>query len=493
MEIRYSTLIEPKLGSGAGQYEDAFAFSDTPALAAVCDGAGTAIESRLWARLLAQGFVENPPLGGTVDDLLKWVDLIAAQWSQETPWQTLNFYEEQKARQGSAATLVGLQLFPPPQQATAGTWRCLALGNSCLFQVSQGQLVEALPLSSSADFNSRPPLLYTERSLNLTSVGQMVTKAGTWQEGDTFFLLTDAIALWFLRESERGAAPWDILTSADQRLFRGFVQKMRHQGLMRNDDVTALMIGLGVPLGAQERPVPVSEAGELAPARPRDTVLPGPPFPAEGRASSAPPRPSSRGGPDRDHKKPKRQHPRSDELNDAVSRAVRASVRPGLLAFNPPAEMVQGRKERVEVGIARSHELREALAAGLRGRGEPQFEDVLTSAHMGVELKGPSFEIIPFSPLEQFVVPSARWEFDVLPCRSGQHALTLCVSLRIDPAHSSIAASGRIAVPVLEREIQIRVDIAYSTRRFVGNNWQWLIATILGLGGGLAAWVAFIH
>jgi serine/threonine protein phosphatase PrpC len=163
MEIRYGALQESKPGSNASQCEDAFAYSDASSLVAVCDGAGTAFESRLWARLLARGFVEQSPLGRTDDDLFDWADFIAAQWSQSIPWEALNVFHERKARSGSAATLVGLQLTPPPQDADSGTWRCLALGDSCLFQVSRGRLVEALPLSSSGDFNSRPPVNGPER------------------------------------------------------------------------------------------------------------------------------------------------------------------------------------------------------------------------------------------------------------------------------------------------------------------------------------------
>jgi hypothetical protein len=158
--------------------------------------------------------------------------------------------------------------------------------------------------------------------------------------------------------------------------------------------------------------------------------------------------------------------------------------------FNPPAEMNQGRGERMEVGIARSPELREALAAGLRGHGTPQFEEVSTSPFMGVELRGTSFEITSFSPPEQLVAPTARWEFDVRPNRAGYQTLILCVSLRVD---SPAATGGRIAIPVLEREIKIRVDIGFSTRRFVTTNWQWLIATIAGFGGALVAWIELFH
>ncbi len=182
--------------------------------------------------------------------------------------------------------------------------------------------------------------------------------------------------------------------------------------------------------------------------------------------------------------------PVQPEPEDWVSRAVRDAVRPGLLAFNTPQEMQQGRIERVEVGVARSPELRDALTAGFRGRGLPEVLHVNTSPIMGVELRGSSFEIVGYSPPEQLVADQARWEFDVTPVRSGSQTLTLCVSLRID---SPFAPGGRIAVPVLERDIRIHVDVVYGTRRFVTGNWQWLVGTAVGLGGGIAAWIALVH
>jgi tRNA A-37 threonylcarbamoyl transferase component Bud32 len=209
-----------------------------------------------------------------------------------------------------------------------------------------------------------------------------------------------------------------------------------------------------------------------------------------GRSAGATRRARAEPTPRRADQKASRRRSPAAQYDDAISRAVKAAVKPGLLSFNPPAEMVQGRKERVEVGIARSPELHEALATGLRGRGDLQFEGIGTSPYMGVELSGSSFEVTSFSPLEQLVAPVARWEFDVRPFRAGRQKLALCVSMRID---SPKTTGGRIAVPVLEQEIRIRVDLGFSTSRFLAKNWQWLIATILALGGALAAWAALLH
>jgi hypothetical protein len=173
-----------------------------------------------------------------------------------------------------------------------------------------------------------------------------------------------------------------------------------------------------------------------------------------------------------------------------ISHVVRDTVHPGLLAFNPPPEMHQGRPDRIEVGVARSPELRDALTSGFRGRGLPEVVHVDAAPLMGVELRGSSFKIEPLSPPEQLVVPLARWEFDVTPLRSGSQTLALCVTIRID---SPFVSGGQIAVPVFERHIRIKVDVVYGTRRFVANNWQWLAGTAVGLGGGIAAWISLVH
>ncbi len=279
MDLSIGALYAPKEGSDTADYEDAFEFSTESSVAAVADGAGSAFESRQWARLLTKAFVEQPPFGLTEDEMLDWVNQVSARWTTLIPWQTLDYYEGERAAEGSAATLIGLGL----EEAVPGnrTWRCLAIGDSCMFQVSAEHCVEAVPITNSRAFTTRPPLLYTRRETAERFIGKLVTKEGTWQPGDRFFLLTDAVSEWFLRELEHGGRPWDTLTSLDQQSFGAFVAYGRKHGLIHNDDVTVVMLEpqvVGVPELAGVGAAPSAAADEsvqIGRARLR-SALPGP-------------------------------------------------------------------------------------------------------------------------------------------------------------------------------------------------------------------------
>jgi hypothetical protein len=71
---------------------------------------------------------------------------------------------------------------------------------------------------------------------------------GAWQPGDAFYLMTDALACWFMRETEEGRTPWRVLrdlnTSDEVKPFREWVETLRAEGAMRNDDVTLLRVDI---------------------------------------------------------------------------------------------------------------------------------------------------------------------------------------------------------------------------------------------------------
>ena len=63
------------------------------------------------------------------------------------------------------------------------------------------------------------------------------------RERDRILLMTDALAQWFLAETEMGRRPWAALgrlTTPEQ--FSAFVDCLRAGGAMRNDDVTLVSL-----------------------------------------------------------------------------------------------------------------------------------------------------------------------------------------------------------------------------------------------------------
>jgi hypothetical protein len=173
--------------------------------------------------------------------------------------------------------------------------------------------------------------------------------------------------------------------------------------------------------------------------------------------------------------------------DQVLDRAAEGAVSSGLLLYNIPARMLQGKQERAEIKIARSAAFRDQMLSGLRAQDEPQFEEIDTSLYMEVKLAGSAFQVISYSPAEQLVIPApACWEFDVTPLRSGQRQITLSVAMRIE-AEGIVA--GRRGVSVLEKQIDVQVNIGYATRSFVSSNWQWLVPTALALAGTIAAWL----
>ncbi len=235
----------PKPNTSPEQCEDAYSFA--PGIAAIADGAGQFFESRRWAKILANAFVAGPPWLGdpsAEDGFLGWVSNAAAEWGTSIPWESLDPIQNIKASEGSAATLTGVEYSASLDGTGGGSWRCLAVGDSCLFQISDNRLIDWLPVKRAADFSGTSLLLSTRRAENPDDLRRFVYE-GEWHKGDELLLLTDAIAGWFLRQFEAGNTPWMTLAEHDKRSLPGFVTRLMTAGKMRIDDVTLVSVSFG--------------------------------------------------------------------------------------------------------------------------------------------------------------------------------------------------------------------------------------------------------
>ncbi len=66
-------------------------------------------------------------------------------------------------------------------------------------------------------FNNRPALLASNPIYNARVVDNLQAAQGRWMPDDAFYLMTDALAAWFLAEAEKGERPWAILRDLGPR------------------------------------------------------------------------------------------------------------------------------------------------------------------------------------------------------------------------------------------------------------------------------------
>ncbi len=223
----------PKSGHTTTEYEDAYALEAGAQRFAVADGASETSFAKEWAELLVSRFVLAPPQAA---ELCDWVAPMQATWADAHLDKPASWYAEEKARSGAYASLLGVSL-------EDDRWRALAVGDSCLFVVRAGRLERAFPLERSEQFNQRPVLLSSVARANRDVWADVRAEEGELRDRDQLLLMTDALAQWFLAETELGRRPWAALQRVETaEAFQTFMHLLRGGGALRNDDVTLVRL-----------------------------------------------------------------------------------------------------------------------------------------------------------------------------------------------------------------------------------------------------------
>lgn len=238
--IPWRSFALHKDGNAADEYEDACAGNPVAGRFAIADGASESSFAGFWAKLLVQGFVTAR--GKTT---LNWLTPLQQKWAEAVDRLALDWFGEEKREQGAFATFLGLVL--QRGQTADSRWRAVAVGDCCLFHVRQDTLLASFPTQGSAGFGNRPPLICSRAVGGRDGFGQARRAVGKWRKGDRFFLMTDALAEWFLQRHERQRKPWESLW---RRLIEpngaltAYIEQLRRRKELKNDDVTLLMIDL---------------------------------------------------------------------------------------------------------------------------------------------------------------------------------------------------------------------------------------------------------
>ena len=274
--LTYVVLSEPKAGSSEAEYEDAWFVSGARSgkrgrssaggcTVAMADGASESMLAGVWAGRLTRAIGGFAGRDLNAEVFAERICAAAARWPayvnqyvhrRERAGRPVAWYEESKLEQGAYATVLGVSFrwnavpesgFVDP--GIGGTWSAAALGDACGFHVRDARLAEAFPLERSADFDTSPHLAGTRAPDRELLEARTVVRRGTWQPGDVFYLATDAAAQWFLAETEDGREPWrqidEVCDGDASDSSRAWLDKLRSERTMRNDDVTIVRCRLG--------------------------------------------------------------------------------------------------------------------------------------------------------------------------------------------------------------------------------------------------------
>ncbi len=249
MRVRARPYWLPKAGNSAEEYEDAFwplGAVDREVRwfrCAVADGATEASFSGEWARMLVRAWCRGRfgrrQLSSALPALQnKWLAQVSA-WP--LPW-----YAEEKLRSGAFAALIGLFIVEGRTRHRK-RWHALAVGDCCLFHLRDGALLASFPLTDTEQFSSRPVLLSSKPDGHVSMRQHVRIIGGTWYPGDIFYLMSDALARWFLGSAVARPQLEAAMASArrPEASFSAWVQALREGGCIRNDDVTLLRVDVG--------------------------------------------------------------------------------------------------------------------------------------------------------------------------------------------------------------------------------------------------------
>lgn len=230
----YSHRLQ-KRGNEVSECEDACAVKEKRGRFAIADGAAESGNAGQWARLLVDAYVrleEKQPAWAS------WLPAVQQQWieaARPAPDAELPWYLDGRYEQGAFATFVGVSV-------DSTHWHVQAVGDSCLFVVRGDQLLEKLPLTHSSQFTNTPWLLGSRTSMEVARQ-HGCCKFGAYAPGDQLWLLTDALARWFLEQDEEKQRPWQqllpLLQGNDEE-FADWVEERRTSRALRNDDTTVV-------------------------------------------------------------------------------------------------------------------------------------------------------------------------------------------------------------------------------------------------------------
>lgn len=247
MNIHVEPFWIEKRGNSPQEYDDARwpteckEFEENRVRIAVADGATESLFAGRWAQQLVDAVGDGCL---SLQGFSEGVSRLRARWREWLAGRTFPWYAEEKARQGTFAALVAMEVnIEDVLEASEPSWCAVAVGDSCLFHIRGDEVLNRFPITNVSDFDNRPILLGSIGEHN-DQISQVSLRHGTCKTGDAFYLMTDALACWFLKHLDAGGSPKDVQGNFgfthEPEPFRAWVESLRKSASIRNDDCTLI-------------------------------------------------------------------------------------------------------------------------------------------------------------------------------------------------------------------------------------------------------------
>lgn len=237
LSLDWISATLPKVGHRPEENEDAVAAAPDRLKFALADGATEGWESGAWATRLAEACIHRPPTPG---DFPAWLAAVRRDWRPRTTAAgPVAWYATEKQQQGSFATLVGLELRPTRDRPGRWSWKAVAIGDSCLVHVHDGNVKAAFPLTARDEFGDCPALVPSSPEVACPEPDWL---AGFAEADDVLLLASDATAAHLLDPSGLLSATAAISASFLAGDRRPLVHWLREVQSVVNDDASVIVV-----------------------------------------------------------------------------------------------------------------------------------------------------------------------------------------------------------------------------------------------------------
>lgn len=247
MEIR--AFITHKKAESFSDCQDRFSIGIDTKSVAVSDGMSQSFFQKIWAEILVAAFVNNLQWNlcdEQSEDLLKkqqgkWLgcvqDRIEEQKHDGTK-ENVIYRNEKFIAQGKSAgaTLVGVRF-------SGNKWHCEVLGDSCLIEVKNEEIVRICTSQEGEEFDNFPD--HYDSNPKHSGKGTAKEFEGTLENDNVLLLVSDPFSDFLNEQSKKGSVKGlveALLSISSHEEFEKLVEDWRANKGMHNDDSTLLVI-----------------------------------------------------------------------------------------------------------------------------------------------------------------------------------------------------------------------------------------------------------